>query len=421
MTTRRAWGVSIKGFDRSSRPDVSIRLPPLYLRKNEERRIRAGHLWVYSNEVDPHRSRMSDFDPGDAVAVVDHRGKWLGNGYVNPRSLICARVVSRTPGAVLGPELLAHRLQAALALRERLYRAPYYRWVFGETDGLPGLVVDRYADIVVVQINTAGMERVRTDIVAAIEAIANPAGILLRNDVASRTLEGLDRYTEHVSGSIPETIELEENGARFAVSLERGHKTGWYFDQRDNRQRLAALVAGRRVLDVFSYVGGWGVAAAVHGASDVTCVDSSTPALELARHNAALNDVGDRVRTVEADAFDALAAFRSEPTRYDVIVLDPPAFIKRRRDIDQGALAYRRLNLAALRLLADDGILVTCSCSYHLSREQFTDALRRSALKAARAVQIFAEGQQAADHPVHPAMPETRYLKAHFARAIAPF
>ncbi len=396
---------------------MSAEPPRLYLKKNEERRIRAGHCWVYSNEVDNARSGLAALEPGQNVTVVDHRGTWLANGYANPHSLICARVVSRRRERWLGPELLRERLHAALALRERLYARPYYRWVYGETDGLPGLVIDRYADVVVAQTNTAGMERVREELVDAINEIAAPAAVVLRNDAGVRRLEGLELYTETAVGSLPEHTLVEEHGLRFHVSSGHGQKTGWYFDQHDNRGRLPALVAERRVLDLFSYVGAWGIGAAVHGASEALCVDSSGAALELARHNAQMNGVGERVRTLESDGFDALNALHADGERFDVVVIDPPAFIKRRKESERGLLAYRRLNQAALRVLTQGGVLISCSCSFHLAREQFVDTLRRAGLKAGRSLQLFAEGQQAPDHPVHPAMPETRYLKAAFARA----
>ncbi|HEU0053773.1 MAG TPA: class I SAM-dependent methyltransferase, partial [Longimicrobium sp.] len=268
-----------------------MKLPPLRLRKDEDRRLRAGHLWVFSNEVDVSRTPLTDFQPGDEVEVQDARGAPLGVGYVNPRSLIAARVVSRDRDARIDRALLRRRLQRALALRELLFPAPYYRAVFGESDGLPGLVVDRFGDVLVAQIGTAGMERVKDDITAALDEVFAPAAILYRNDASGRALEGLESYVETAKGDVPDLVPLEENGVRFEAPMA-GQKTGWFYDHRMNRARLAAYVRGRSVLDVFSYVGGWGVQAAAAGAERVLCVDASAAALEQVGRNAALNGVG---------------------------------------------------------------------------------------------------------------------------------
>ncbi|HET7322337.1 MAG TPA: class I SAM-dependent rRNA methyltransferase, partial [Longimicrobiaceae bacterium] len=206
-----------------------------------------------------------------------------------------------------------------------------------------------------------------------------------------------------------------ENGARFLVPLREGQKTGWFYDHRENRAGLRRYVPGKRVLDVFSYVGGWGVQAARGGAASVTCVDSSAPALELVRHNAELNDVADRVTTLQGDAFDALRQLREAGERFDVIVLDPPAFIKRRKDVKQGEKAYQRVNRQALELLAPGGVLVSASCSFHLSRDALLGAMLRASRELGRDLQILEEGHQAPDHPIHPAIPETAYLKAFAA------
>lgn len=391
-------------------------LAPLRLRPREHHRLRAGHLWVFSNEVDIKATPLTGFEPGQPVIIQDAAGQPLGSGYVNPHSLICARLVSRDPGVVLDRDLILQRLRAALLLRARLFEQPFYRLAFGEADGLPGLVVDRYGDIVVAQINTAGMERVKAGIVAALVELLAPRAILLRNDTSGRALEGLPGYVETALGEVPETVVLEENATRFEIPLLHGQKTGWFYDQRPNRTRLRAYVAGRRVLDVFSYVGAWGVQAAAAGAREVWCVDSSERAVALARANAGLNRVSDKVTVSELDAFDALKGLRADGERFDVVVLDPPALIKRKKDIKEGTRAYQRLNELAVELLADDGLLVSASCSYHLSREALQDALLRASRDHGRELQILEQGGQAPDHPIHPAIPETAYLKALFAR-----
>jgi 23S rRNA (cytosine1962-C5)-methyltransferase len=390
---------------------------PLRLKKNEERRLRAGHLWVFSNEVDVAQTPLTDFEPGDAVEIQDFRGAPVGSGYVNPRSLICARLVSRSARRQLDGGLLRDRLTRALALREEMYGGePFYRLAFGESDGLPGLVVDRFGDTLVAQITTAGMERVRDEVLGALEEVVSPTGILWRNDTSSRELEGLESYVATAAGEVPDETEIRENGVRFVVPLAGGQKTGWFYDHRQNRERMTRYVRERRVLDLFSYAGGWGVQAAVAGAGAVVCVDSSEPALALATRSAALNEVGERVRTRQGDAFETLRELRAEGERFDTIILDPPAFIKRRRDAQQGEKAYHRLNKLAMELLSPGGFLVSASCSFHLSRDALLGVLLRASREVGRDLQILEEGHQAADHPVHPAIPETSYLKAFIGR-----
>ena len=393
----------------------------LLLKKDQERRLRAGHCWVYSNEVDTARTPLKDLAPGEPVALVSQRGQWLGWGYANPHSLICARLVSRHREHPLDRSLLVHRLKIALGLRERLYAEPYYRLVFGEADGLPGLVVDRYGDLLVVQITTAGMERQRQAVVEALDKVLHPAAILLRNDGAARALEGLEPYVEEALGTVPDQVEVREAGLSFTVSPVEGQKTGWFFDQAANRDRLIKYVAGKRVLDVFSYVGAWGVRAAVAGAAAVSCVDSSQRALDGVLANARRNGVAERVRVQRADAFTALRDLKAEGERFDVVVLDPPAFIKRRKDLKEGTLAYRRLNEAALGLLERDGLLMTASCSFHMERDSLLRVAQQAARHGDRSLQLLEEGQQGPDHPVHPAIPETAYLKALYLRVLPTF
>ncbi|MBI3545110.1 MAG: class I SAM-dependent rRNA methyltransferase [Gammaproteobacteria bacterium] len=391
----------------------------LRLNKNEERRLRAGHVWVFSNEVDTKVSPFNQYEPGQPVMIEDAAGHVLGSGYMNPHALICARLVSRDPQYLLDQSLLTHRLNIALSLRERLFDTPYYRLAFGDSDGLPGLVVDRYGDILVAQITTAGMERLKNEIVAALVKVIAPRAILFRNDTSSRELEGLTNYIETALGEIPESVALEENGVKFEVSLLSGQKTGWFYDQRLNRARFRHYVKGLRVLDVFSYVGAWGVqAAAVGAAASVLCVDSSPKAIAAIRRHAEINQVADKIVTEQEDAFEMLRRLRAARERFDVIVLDPPAFIKRKKDLKEGTQAYQRLNQMAMQVLSKDGILVSCSCSYHLQRDSLRDILLKSSRHIDRFLEIIEEGHQGPDHPLHPAIPETGYLKAFFTRLL---
>lgn len=397
-----------------------MKFPVLYLRKGAERRIKAGHLWVYSNEVDAKRSPLSGFEPGAQAELRTSTDKPLGTLFVNPHALICGRLISRDPEHGMTPQRLTQRMEAALVLREKLFDQPYYRWVFGDSDGLSGLVIDRFGDTVVVQISTAGMELLRDAIVRAVQRLIHPQAIVLKNDGKMREVEGLPCYVEQVHGAPTDTLTVVENGVRFEVPLSGGQKTGWFYDHRMNRQRLQQYASGKRVLDVFSYVGGWGVQAASAGATQVTCVDSSAQAVNAVHHNASLNGL-DNVDTIEGDAFDALKALAAEKERFDVVVLDPPALIPRRRDQKAGEQAYARLNQLGLRLLTKDGVLVSASCSMHLSQERLIDIIRSSGRKIDRFVQLLEQGHQAPDHPVIPGIPETDYIKSCFVRSLTGF
>ncbi|MGQ4878379.1 class I SAM-dependent rRNA methyltransferase [Billgrantia sp. LNSP4103-1] len=384
----------------------------LRLKKNADRRLKAGHLWLYSNEVDIEATPLKGLEPGAQVVVEAANGKAMGVAYVNPNSLICARVVSRDPGMRLDRSLLVHRLNQALSLRQRLYAMPFYRLVHGEGDLLPGLVVDRFDDVLVVQLNTLGMERLAEEVVAALDKVLSPRVIVFKNDSSGRRQEQLERQVTVAKGELTGPVLLEENGVRFHVPVLDGQKTGWFFDHRANRAWLNNLVAGKRVLDVFSYVGGWGVQAAAHGASEVLCIDASAQALERVAENAALNGLHEQVAVGEADAFEALAALKADGEQFDVVILDPPAFIKKRKDIPNGERAYARLNREAMRLLGRDGLLLSASCSMHLAQERLVEVVRGAVRHQDRHGQLIYQGHQAGDHPVHPAIPETAYLKA---------
>ena len=388
------------------------------LNKNADRRIREGHSWIYSNEIDTRTTSLKDFEPGQIIDVVNSQDKWLGKGYINPNSLICVRLLSRDKNIEINRSLIVHKLNIALSLRERFYKKPYYRLVFGESDGLPGLIIDRYGDYCVVAIATAGMQKLQTEILAALDKVIKPKGVVLRNDSNIRQQEGLDRFVEIASGSVPDQVHLEEGDCRFQVSLTEGQKTGWFFDQAANRQKMLQYVAGKSVLDVCSYVGAWSVQAAAAGAKEVSSVDISSKALDAVHHNAELNNVADKLVMIEGDAFDAMRELKQEGRRYDVVILDPPAFIKKRKDIKQGLIAYKRLNELAVRLVNNDGILISASCSHHLSGQDLIKTLQQAARHNDRFIQILEEGKQGIDHPVHPAIPETSYLKAFYCRVL---
>lgn len=393
--------------------------PLLYLKKNEDARLRRGHLWVFSNEIDIQRSPLTAFTAGDVAQILAHDGKPVGVATVNPGTLIAARLLSRKSTLKISAAFFKNRLSAALSLRERLFDKPFYRLVFGESDGLPGLVIDRFGAVFSVQITTAGMERQQQTIVDVLQEMCAPQAVVLKNTSSQRQLEGLDSYTKVVFGALPEPLLIEENGATYKIDIIGGQKTGWFYDHRVSRAQTARLAKGQRVLDLFSYTGAWGVPAALGGAEAVTCVDSSESALALAAENAALNQVQARMQFVQSDVFEFLKQAREQQPRYDIVVLDPPALIKRKKDFKAGFEAYRRLNHLALQLLAPEGLLISASCSQHLSRDNLHDILRSSARHIDRHIRFFAQGGQGPDHPVHPALPESDYLKTFFC-AVSP-
>ncbi len=392
----------------------------LTLRKNEDRRLSAGHLWIFSNEVDVAKTPLTGFSPGECARVESSQGRPLGSAYVNPGALIAGRVYCQDATRPLDAELLRARLGAALALRQDLFAAPYYRLAFGEADRLPGLVVDRFGDVLAVQIGTAGMERVRADIVDVLTELVAPRGILLKNDLPGRELEGLPRVVELAAGEAPDEAETLENGCRFVFPLAGGQKTGWFYDMRETRALAASLSAGRSVLDVFSYAGGLGVACAHAGATRAVCLDASGVALSYAAKSAALSGVAERVETLEADALSGLKDLRAKGQRFGLVSVDPPAFVKRRKDMEKGLAAYRTANRLALELVEDGGFFIACSCSQHVGRDDLRKVLAGAARDAGVRLTIVRQCHQAADHPIHPAMPETEYLKGFLCRVSRP-
>ena len=391
--------------------------PTLRLKKGQERRAMYGHLWIYSNEIDTKKYPLTGYIPGQVINVETSEGRWVGNGYVNPHSLIAVRLVSRDREKPFTDKLLATRLSVAAAHRDRMFERPFYRLVYGESDFLPGLVIDRFGDNFVVQINTTGMESKKDAIIESLQSLFGAKAIVLKCDMPLRKMENLELYSE-VIGTLPDEVIIEEHGAKFSVDLNDGQKTGWFYDQRDNRAALLPLVKDKTVIDVCSYVGAWGIGAATAGAKQVICVDASASALEQVAVNAKLNNVEDKVISAHGDAFDILKSLRTDNMHSDIVILDPPAFVKRKKDLRNGTEAYTRLMRRGLQLVNNDGILVTCSCSFHMPRDLFVQRLNQSGRDVQRGLQIFREGRQGRDHPIHPAMPETEYLKVLYARAL---
>ena len=376
----------------------------------KHQRMKAGHPWLYSNEIEM-TAALKALPAGCIVDIVNAGGEPLGSAMFNARSLVAARAIARAPGVALDRQLIEARLRAALALRDRIVGVPHYRLVHAEADGLPGLIVDRFDDVVVVQANTAGMQRAEEAVLDAIEAVLAPRVVVLRNDSPVRTLEGLDLGVRLVKGALDGPIALVENGVRFLADPSVGQKTGWFFDQRDNRAAVAAVARDARVLDVFAYTGGFGVTAAVNGAREVTFVDRSDAALALAEQSAGLNGVADRCRFVRAAAFTEMELLKANGTVFDVVVVDPPAFVKSRKDLAAGSRGYVKVTRMAAELVAPGGFLFTASCSHNVGAELFADLVRKGLETAGRSGRILRSAGAGPDHPVHPFLPESAYLK----------
>lgn len=380
-----------------------------------ERRLATGHLWIFDGEVAGVDGRPG---AGDVVDVASRRGRFLGRGDYNPRSRIRVRLLTHRDEAV-DDSLFLRRLRTAAALRTRVVDATTaYRLVFGEGDLLPGLVVDRYGDVLVMQTLTAGMERRRTDLAGLLQTLTGAQAVYLRNDARVRALEGLPLYQQFAVGQAPTRVEVAEGPARFTVDIARGQKTGWFCDQRENRLALAPLARGARVLDAFCYTGAFGVHAALAGAATVLGVDTSAEAVALAQDHAARNGVAARCTWRTGDAFDVMRRLQGTRERFDLVILDPPAFARTREAVPKALAGYKEVNLSALRLLRGEGFLVSCSCSWHVDEGMLWEAIVGAARDARRELRLIEFRSQARDHPVLAAMPETRYLKCFVVQAL---
>ncbi|MBS29393.1 MAG: RlmI/RlmK family 23S rRNA methyltransferase [Alphaproteobacteria bacterium] len=385
-------------------------IPEVRLQAGRHKRARQGHPWVFSNEIEMDAMAKA-LPPGGLVRVIDASNRPLGIATFNPHPLIAARIFSRNPEAVVDRDFLVARLQAALAVREALYTVPYYRLVHAEADGLPGLIVDRFGDVCVAQVNTAGMEKLSDALTEAIQTVLSPATIVFRNDSAVRNLEGLAIETRFIGAELGGPIEVLENSGIFFADPREGQKTGWFYDQRDNRNFVAALAKDRRVADFYSYTGGFAVSSALAGAREVHAFDRSQSALDFATRAAAKNGVADRFSTTRGDAFQLLHGLAAENETFDIVVADPPAFVKSKKDYQTGIRGYRKLFRLAAQAVAPGGYLFAASCSHHVDAPSFTEAVRRALADAGRTGRILRSSGAAPDHPVHPFLPETGYLK----------
>ena len=374
------------------------------------KRAEMGHPWIYANEV-----RMDDaaraLAPGTLVTLRRADGSALGVGMFNPHCLLTARLLDRDPERPIDRRFLARRLGRALRLRERLFDEPYYRLVHAEADGLPGLVVDRFGAVLAMQSNAAGMARLEPMVLASLAALLKPQAIVLRNDSPARAQEGLVSETRVALGAIDERILVRENGAVFPVDPLAGQKTGWFFDQRDNRRFVASLARRASVLDLYCFTGGFAVQAARAGAAAVLGIDRSEPALALAAEAAALNEVQGICTWRRAEVFGEAARLAAAGARFDIVIADPPAFAKSRKEVPAALRGYRKLARLSASLTSREGILFLASCSSNVDATDFAEAVRRGIADAGRSGRILRDAGAGPDHPVHPSLPESVYLK----------
>lgn len=379
----------------------------LVAKSNHLKRLRNGYQWLFSNEV---VSPLKQYAPGEIVRITDEQNHFAALAYVNPRSLICARVLSMEDENV-DDVFFAARIRAAMTFRkDHLGDTHCCRCVFGESDFLPGLVVDKYGEVLVAQSTTAGMDALWPHVEKALDEVWNSPTVVLRNDSPVRKLEGIDLNTSVIKGKLNGALEVTIAGLAYAIDVVNGQKTGFYLDQRFNHSRLAPYVNGKRVLDCFSHLGGWGLQAARHGAANVLGLDLSAQANDMANANAARNGLSlCHFRT--ADVFDELKSINDRGETFDVIVLDPPAFAKSRSEVPDAIRGYREINRRAAKALAEDGILITCSCSHLIEPETFRNTVLQAVQAAGKTARILDRLSQPVDHPILLGMRETEYLK----------
>src|SRR5579863_1328077 len=390
--------------DPAARPVVTL-LP------GGHRRAEGGHPWIYSNEVEMDVAAKA-LPPGSLVTVKRADGRPLGVAMFNPHTLLAVRLLDRDAARPIGRRFLLRRLERALKLRERLYRTPYYRLVHAEADGLPGLVVDRFGAVFVVQSNAAGMAALEPLVVDALTTLLLPDAIVLRNDSPVRTLESLPQEVRVARGAVDGPVPVEEGGAVIAADVLGGQKTGWFFDQRDNRAFVAGLANGARVADLYCYSGGFAIAAARAGAASVVGIDRSEAALALAAAAAKRNGVADLCDFRRAEVFAEAASLGAAGERFDLVVADPPPFARSRRDVPAALRGYRKLARLAAGLTLPGGYVFLASCSHNVAPADFAEAARRGLADAGRAGRILREAGAGPDHPVLLGLPESAYLKS---------
>ncbi|GAB5470732.1 MAG: class I SAM-dependent rRNA methyltransferase [Rhodospirillales bacterium] len=386
-------------------------LPTLSLLPGQHKRLAQGYPWVYSNEVAMNAEARA-LPPGSLVRLLTAKGESLGLALFNRNALVAARLIARSPKQRIDAAFFAKILQRALTLRDGLYREPFYRLIHAEADGLPALIVDRYGESLVVQLNAAGMETLKAPLLEALEGLLKPRCILLNDEAGLRQAEGLPAGERLIKGQPDDPLPLRENGLACLARISGGQKTGWFYDQRDNRAWIARFAAGRRVLDAYCYAGGFALNAAQDGASEVLGLDRSESALALAREAAALNGLETRCRFEKEEVFAGLGRLAREGQLFDLMIVDPPAFVKGRKELAQGLKGYRKLARLAAQVTAPQGLLFMASCSQPVEARRFTEAVALGLQDAGRQSRILRLSGAAADHPTHPLLPESAYLKA---------
>ena len=396
-----------------------VRLTP-----NNRHRVLFGHPWIFSNEilsVDGHA------EPGDIVEVRDRRDKFVGQGYINPQSAITVRMLTREEEQI-DEAFIRERVRQAVHYREAIYGEPGplgrspkgYRLVFSEGDFLPGLIVDLFGGYLVFQTLTLGIDKWKETVLDALRDFVEPKGIYERNDAPVRELEGLTQQARFIGRSFDPLVEMDENGVTIVVDTQKGQKTGYFLDQTDNRLAIRAFCPGKTVLDAFSYSGGFGLSAALAGADRVVCVDVSDAALDLARAGAAKNGFTGKMTLRNANVFDILREFETNGVRFDVVMLDPPAFARSRKMLGRALAGYKEINLRAMKIVKEGGFVCTSSCSQHVTKEEFDQMLDGAAADSKKTVRIVERRGQRPDHPVWAGVPETEYLKFRICQVFGP-
>ncbi|MHB8854724.1 MAG: class I SAM-dependent rRNA methyltransferase [Ignavibacteriaceae bacterium] len=381
--------------------------PKIFLRKNEERRINAGHLWIFSNEIEKLEGTA---DNGDLVEIFDARNNFIGTGFYNKNSLIAVRLLDKAQIDNFR-EFVEIKIKGAFALRKLFYpERNSFRLIFSESDLMPGLIIDKYNDTFVLQIYSAGMQKNIAAVISVLQNDFNAKNIFTKNETYFRTLEGLPEADEIFLGESTSEI-IDDGSIKFRIDFQKSHKTGFYFDQNDNRFFMEKFVNGKTVLDAFCNSGGFGLHAAKAGASSVTFVDSSASEIENAKSNFELNNLVNQAEFVVSDVFDYMGKLLHEGKKFDVVMIDPPAFAKSKKTLSTAKKGYEKLNRMALQLVSNNGILVTSSCSHHLEKEEFIQIVNNAAVKLQKRIQLINYNGASTDHPVIPAMPETVYLK----------
>ena len=386
-------------------------LPTVRVDERCARRLKEGYPWVFRSEVG-NPTHAGAFEPGTLVNFLREKGDFAGRGFYNPKPQLVGRVLTSKSYQDINLDFFKSIIQQSLTYRDHLFSKPYYRLIHAEGDGLPGLIVDRYNDVLVVQVNTAGMEKLFALIQEALVSTLKPRAILLRNDSPAREQEGLALESKVIHGELTNSkTTILENNCSFDIDLLEGQKTGWFFDQRDNRAWIAQLSKGKSMIDVFCHTGGFGLTALKNGALSATFIDSSDKALADAQHNASLNQLSDRCTFIKDKAFEALEKLTITQTKFGVVSLDPPAFIKTRKDMNSGLKGYQKLAKLAAPLVEAGGFLFLASCSHHAATADLLANVSEGLAKAGRSFQLIKTSGASADHPAHSFLPETEYLK----------